>query len=181
MKRFLSKLRFLPVVLPIVFTVMFFGYLPPKFDAIIYTDNIVGEGTCSTYLGSDDVSFAYLYEGNAYFGSELKTLRLPGIRYNCNEISLCAYGTEEADILSFDISVFGHIVTHLSSEGLTHPFQRDRVYEAVASTEEPILHMEIDPEQGTSFTLLNRKTILHREDGMFCNHPYGHCGYIYGL
>ncbi len=153
MKRYLSKLKYLPIILPIVFTVMFFGYMPPKFDAIIYTDNIIGEGTCSTFLGSDEESFAYVYEGNAYFGSELKTLRLPEIRYNCNEINLRVYGAEEADILSFDISVFGHIVTHLSSEGLTHPFRRDKVYEAVASTEEPLLHMIIDPEIGTSLTL----------------------------
>lgn len=154
MKSFIRKLKYLPIVLPIVFTVLFFGYLTPRFDAIIYTDNIVGEGTCTTYLSSLDESFAYLYKGDAYFGSELKTLRLTDLRYNVNEINLYVYGVEAADILSFDISVYGHIVTHLSADGLSHPFYRDRVYEAVASTERPIVHMSFeDPASGGTLEL----------------------------
>ena len=154
MKRILNTLWYLPGILPFVFVVMFFGYMAPKFDAIIYTDNIAGEGTCATYLSSEDVSFAYLYKGNAYFGSELKTLRLPELRYNINELNLYIYGVEKADILSFDISVFGYIVTHLNSDGLTHPFYKDKVYDAVISSDTPIVHMEIkDPEQGGSVTL----------------------------
>ena len=154
MKRIIKQVRFLPIVLPIVFTVIFFGYLPPRFDVIVYTNNIVGEGVCSTYISSDDQSFVYLYQTNAYFGSELKTLRIPEMRYNINEVSVRIYNVKEADILSFDFSVFGHIVTHLNKDGVTHPFQKDRIYEAVVSTEEPILHMDIkNPEIGDAFTI----------------------------
>ena len=154
MKSIIRNLRYLPIVLPLVFTVLFFGYLTPRFDAIIYTDNIVGEGTCTTYLSSQDVSFAYLYKGDAYFGSELKTLRLTDLRFNVNEINLYVYGVESADILSFDISVYGHIVTHLSANGLSHPFYRDRVFEAITSTEAPLVHMSFeDPELGGSLNL----------------------------
>ena len=154
MKKRIKHLGFLPIILPIVFVVIFFGYMPPRFDAIIYTDNIEGEGTCSTYLSSGDVSFGYMYEGNAYFGSELKTLRLPGLRYNIDDVSLYVYGVDSADILAFDISVFGRIVTHVSSDGISHPFSPDTVREAVASTESPIVHMEIeDPGVGSSVSL----------------------------
>ena len=154
MKVLFRKLFYLPIVLPFVFTVVFFGYLPPKIDAVIYTDNIVGEGTCSTYLSSEDVSFAYLYEGESYFGSELKTLRLPGLNYNISEINLYIYGVEAADILSFDVSVLGLKVTHLSNDGITHPIGLDRVRNAVKSSEEPLLHMQIeDPQKGSSVCL----------------------------
>ena len=154
LKRIVKIIRFLPIILPVIFSVLFFEVLPPQFDAIIYTDNIVGEGTCNAYLSSEDVNFAYLYKGDAYFGSELKTLRLTDLRYNINEVNLNVYGIKEADILAFDISVFGYIVTHLNKEGVSHPFKRDKVNEAVISNEELIVHMAPeDPEVGASLSL----------------------------
>ena len=140
------------VSLPLVFSVIFFGYLPLRFDAIIYTDNIIGEGTCSSYLTDTQNSFAYLYKGNAYFGSDLKTLKLSGLQYNVETVGLFIYGIEDVDIVSFDISVFGRTVTHLNKDGLTHPFT-PTTQEAVTSSEEPLVHLTImEGDESTSIS-----------------------------
>ena len=128
------------VALPLAFVLIFFGFLPPRFDAVVYTNNIVGEGTCSSYLTDDKACFSYLYKANAYFGSELKTLRLVQLPYNVKSIGLFMYDIEEADILSFDISVFGRTVTHLNRDGQSHPFSATPDT-AVSSDEEPLVHM----------------------------------------
>ncbi len=152
-KLILRRLRFFPVAAPLVFVLFFFGFMPPCFDLILYTQNIVGEGTCSSYLSSPDETFAYLYKANAYFGSELQTLRLRKIRYNVSKVRLEIYDVESADIIAVDVSVFGRIVTHQTAEGSTHPFRRD-VREAASLTGEPVLHLTLDdPEEGLRVAL----------------------------
>lgn len=149
-KRILRWLLALLVTLPMAFALIFFGFLPPRFDAVIYTNNVVGEGTCSSYLIDDGASFSYLYKGNAYFGSELKTLRLFDLKYNVGTVGLYLYDVESADIVSFDISVFGRTVSHLSSAGLTHPFT-PTTRTAVTSEEVPIVHLDqADAPEGMS-------------------------------
>ena len=128
------------IALPIVFAVLFFGYLKPSFDIVVYTGNISGEGSCSTYISSDSQPFAYLYKADAYFGSELKTLRIRDLRYDINTLTLSLYGIEEADILSYDISVFGWTVLHHNSEGDQTVF-RPITLTAVESNEKSIGHI----------------------------------------
>ena len=143
-------MRFLIYVLPLVFVLFFFGLMPPKPDLIIYTNNIVGEGTCTTYISSVNETFAHLYKANAYFGSELKTLRIPEIRYNVRTIYLTVYDVEEADICSFDISVFGIVITHVNAEGKTHPMTIDR-RGATATQEGSLIHFAPkDPAAGST-------------------------------
>ena len=142
MKQLVRKLKYLPIVLPIVFVVLFFGFLPPKYDVIVYTDNIVGEGTCSSYLTDDTKSFSYLYQGNAYFGSELKTLRLSDLAYNVENVGLFMYDIDEVDFVSYDISMFGRTVTHVSKTGTTHPFT-ETTRTAIESNEDPIVHLTV--------------------------------------
>lgn len=144
-KKIINWLAALLMTLPLCFVLLFFGFLPPRFDAVIYTDNIVGEGTCSSYLTDTNASFAYLYEGNAYFGSELKTLRLPNLSYNVKTIGLFLYDIDEADFISYDISMFGRTLTHVSSDSVTHPFTRT-VKDAVTSGETPIVHLVRDED-----------------------------------
>lgn len=127
-------------MLPLTFALVFFGFLPPRFDAVVYTNNIVGEGTCSSYLTDTSTSFSYVYKANAYFGSELKTLRIFSLPYNVESVELFIYQIEEADIISFDISMFGRTVAHLGKNGLSHPFTATTTT-AVISEEEPIVHL----------------------------------------
>ena len=141
-KWFNRLLAFL-ISLPIVFIVIFFGYVPLHFDAVVYVNNIVGEGTCSTYISNYNKSFAYLYAADAYFGSELKTLKLRDLQYNVDEVTLFMYDIDEADIISFDISVFGHTVSHLNKDGVTHPYVAT-TNEAINSNEEPLTHLVME-------------------------------------
>ncbi|MBO5621670.1 MAG: sulfatase-like hydrolase/transferase, partial [Butyrivibrio sp.] len=141
------------IAFPLAFMLVFFGFAPPRFDAVFFTDNIVGEGSSFSYLSSDREPFAYLYRGESYFGSELKTLRLRDLRYDINDITLHIFDVEEADILSFDISVFGYSITHVNSKGITHPFTRT-IQGAFSSEEEPLLHAVIDnPKDGATINL----------------------------
>ncbi len=130
----------LGISLPLAFVLLFFGFLPLRFDAVVYTDNIVGEGTCSSFLTDTNTSFAYLYRGDAYFGSELKTLKLTDLPYNVETAGLYMYDVAAADFISYDISMFGRTVTHVSKNGITHPFTAT-ISDAVVSDEEPIVHL----------------------------------------
>ena len=125
---------------------LFFAYLPLRFDAIVYSNNIIGEGTCTSYLADDHTTFSYLYQGNSYFGSDLKTLRLTGLPYNVNTVGIYLYDIESVDIVSYDIAMFGRTVAHLNRDGLTHPYSKS-VYEAVISNEEPLVHLALEEGQ----------------------------------
>lgn len=138
----------LVLALPIAVALVFFAWLPFKFNATIYVNNIVGEGACDTYISSSDEPFAHLYKGDAYFGSELKTLKIRDLLYNVETINISLFNVEEADILSFDISVFGITVCHLNKQGLTHPYIGE-VQSAVNSEDDCLFHVEVEkPEEG---------------------------------
>lgn len=130
------------VTIPLTFVLFFFGLLSPHFDLVIYTKNIEGEGSCATFLTDYRKSFSYLYEADAYFGSELKTLRIPGLSFNVETVSVILYDVQKADIVSYDISMFGRTVTHLNKDGLTHPLSVSR-RSAVESNEEVLLHVDV--------------------------------------
>ena len=106
-----KRLRYLGVTLPLVFVLLFFGYLPPKFDVVLYTDNIQGEGICMTYV-CPPVAFSPFYETGFYFGSELQKATIPGYHYDVSDILLTVSDVTEADLLGFDINMFGHTVRH---------------------------------------------------------------------
>ncbi|MBR3554957.1 MAG: LTA synthase family protein [Oscillospiraceae bacterium] len=151
-KKLKSWLLTLIITIPFAFVLIFFGLLPPRYDAVVYTNNIVGEGSCSSYLTDTSKSFAYLYQGDAYFGEELKTLRLFRLPYNVESIRLYMYNIDEADIISFDISVFGRTVTHISKDGVTHPFTATPKT-AVVSNEAPLVHL-VNDEHEESLSML---------------------------
>lgn len=150
-KRLRNWLAALLVTLPLSFVLIFFGFLPLRFDAVVYTDNIVGEGTCQSYLTDTTTPFSYLYRGEAYFGSELKTLRLYDLPYNVKSVAITMYGVDEADIISYDISLFNRTVSHVSTKAITHPFTVT-TRSAVVSDEEPIGHL-VRPEGEESMSI----------------------------
>lgn len=152
MSRRLKKwLVALLVTMPLSFVLIFFGFLPLRFDAVVYTDNIVGEGTCQSYLTDTTAPFSYLYKGEAYFGSELKTLRLYDLPYNVKSVEIMMYGVDEADIISYDISVFNRTVSHVSTKPMTHPFTVT-TRTAVSTDEDPIVHL-IRPDGEDSMSI----------------------------
>lgn len=158
-KRITTWLFALLTVLPIVFVLIFFGFLPLRFDVVIYTNNIVGEGTSSSYLTDSNTSFSYLYKGNSYFGSELKTLRLYSLPYNVESVGLYMYDVDEADFISYDISLFGRTVTHLNIDGITHPFSKT-TKTAVISEELPIVHLEKKENEDSLYISFPGSTLI---------------------
>lgn len=128
------------VTLPLSFVVLVLGLLSPNFDVVMHFDNIVGEGTCSSYLTDTSKTFSYLYQGDAYFGSELKTLRLVGLSYNVETVGLYMYDVESADLLSYDVVMFGRVVTHEAKGQVTHPYTRF-VPSEESTGEEVLVHL----------------------------------------
>lgn len=149
--RIKNWLMALLITLPISFTMVFFGFLPLRFDAVLYTDNIVGEGTCQSYLTDTAAPFSYLYKGEAYFGSELKTLRLFSLPYNVKSVEVIMYDVEEADIIAYDISLFNRTISHISKDPITHPFTVT-TRTAVESVGEPIVHL-VKPDGEDSMSI----------------------------
>lgn len=138
------------VTLPLSFVVLFFGLMPLRFDAVMHFDNIVGEGTCSSFLTDSSKSFSYLYQGGSYFGSELKTLRLADLSYNVEEVGLYIYDVESADLLSYDIVMFGRVVTHEAKGQVAHPYTRF-VPSEESTGEEVLVHLAVpEGEEQTS-------------------------------
>ena len=130
------------VTIPLTFVLFFFGLLPPRYDVVVYTDNIVGEGSCATYLADTHNNFFYLYEAGANLTPELKTLRIPGLSYNVDTVILSMYGVKQLDLLSYDIAIFGVTVSHVNKDGLTHPYTVSR-HSAFASEEDVLVHFEM--------------------------------------
>lgn len=138
---------------------VFFGLLPPHIDVVIYTDNIVGEGLCSTYLTDSQKSFYFLYEAGAYFGSELKTLRLSGLSYNIESVSLNLFDVEQADVLSYEVAMFGLTVSHVNIDGVTHPYTVSR-RSALASDEAVFMHLEMPEDTDTMFVTFPGRALI---------------------
>lgn len=111
MGTWIKRLRYLGITLPLVFVLLFFGYLPPKFDVVLYTENIQGEGICMTSV-CPPAAFSPFYETGFYFGSELRKATIVGYHYDVRDILLTVSDVTEADILGFDINMFGHTVRH---------------------------------------------------------------------
>lgn len=115
--RFLKSIRILPLILPIVFILYFFGYMPPKYNVTLYTDNIQGEGLGSVFLSTEEY-FSYNYQAHFYFGSQLKHVDILGIHYDVDELSMQFSDVTEADFLGFDVSAFGIPLGHYDFENI---------------------------------------------------------------
>lgn len=145
----LKRLELTFILAPIVFTMIFFGYMPIQKSMVFYVDNIRGEGTVSSYLSSMNQRFAYIYGGTAYFGSELHKLSLSEMKYDTKDAYLHIYNVEEADILGYDIILFNHVIKRVVKGEKSYPLTKVSAEEYI-SVEEPLMHVEIDdPEKGT--------------------------------
>lgn len=111
--RIIKTVKLLPAVLPVVFAVLFFGLLQPRYSVVLYTDNIVGEGICTSPT-CNPKNFAPFYQVGFYFGSELKKAEIQGYHYDVKYFDLILSDVEEAEIEGFDLRVFGLPLRHYS-------------------------------------------------------------------
>lgn len=104
--RIKQTLQTLPVLLPLLFVLIFLGYLSPHFDFVLYTDNIEGEGLGTSYVSAPG-SFAVFYRADFYCGSHLKQVTIPDYPYGIEEIELYLSDITKVDFKSFDVFAFG--------------------------------------------------------------------------
>ena len=89
-----------------LFVLLFFGYLPPRFDVVLYTDNIEGEGIGSSPVVPNS-TFSHYYNASFYFGSHLKQVTIPSYHYDVDEIHLYISDISKLELRCFDVFAFG--------------------------------------------------------------------------
>ena len=148
MKEIIRKLKYFPIILPIVFAVLFFGLMPVKYDAVFYTDNIEGEGICISYFNNPE-SFSSFYQTEFYFGSELKKATVPGYQYNVNYITLEISDVSQFDITGIDSYVWGIHVKHYDGDQILTSSDRIEDDSILMMKKDNAFHVEIkNPKEG---------------------------------
>jgi len=113
LKKYTSIINYLAISLPIAFAIVFLGILPPKYDVVLYVDNIVGEGICETYTCNRKNNIAGNYL-SFYFGSELKKATIKGYNYDVEKIVIRVSDISEFDLESYDITFADKVIGHYS-------------------------------------------------------------------
>lgn len=153
MKQTLKKLRFFPVLLPIVFSIFFFGLMPVRFEAVLHTDNIKGEGICITHF-CNPVSFSPFYEGGFYFGSELKKANINGYHYDVHELDLEISDVTKFDITGLDSYIWMIHLKHYDGSQILTSAERIETDDVIFTNTGSALHGEVkDPKAGVAFSL----------------------------
>lgn len=153
MKKLFVKLNCFFAVFPLVFALLFFGLMPVKYEAVLYTDHVEGEGICVTHLCEAE-SFSPFYEVAFYFGSELKKANIVGYPYNVKNISLNISDVSRFDITSLDAYVWGIHVKHYDGNQIMTTSDRVETDAAVFENRDNVFHVEVtDPKKGVSFDL----------------------------
>lgn len=152
MNKTLKILRNVFITLPIIFIVFFLGYLPIKFDIVLYTDNVVGEGICQTYV-CPQVSFSPFYQTGFYFGSKLKKATIQGYHYDVEDVLLTISDISDVDIIGFDVKVWGARIHHYDMAELT-PSGNYGNLEVDVNEDNSSMHFHFfDPNVGTTIDL----------------------------
>lgn len=140
------------LVVPFVFSILFFGYLPPKFTIVLHTDHVVGEGYVVTSLSSRE-SFSPFYQRGFYCGSILKKATINDIHYNVKRLDLSFSDVEELNLESYDLVILGKTV---ASYDLTDRFTPGEYGGMTLSLPEDGTGMHIvfsDPDAGDNLGL----------------------------
>lgn len=138
---------------PIVFVVVFFGYLRLNFDIVLHTDNIKGEGICQSYV-CPTASYAAFYKIEFYFGSELKKATLQGFHSDVNSLELVTSDVSKFDITSVDSYIRGIHLIHLDPADILPEGEEVEGSKALLKSEKGVLHVEVfDPDNGATVTI----------------------------
>ena len=151
-RKLINHLRYIPVVLPLVFVMLFFGYLSPKYDIVLYTDKIVGEGICQTYLSSP-ASFSTFYQRTFYCGSELKKATISGYHYDAKTFKLTFSDVSDVEIEGFDVRSFGIKIAHYSLKDRTPIGQFDGLKTSLSEDRERVHFTFENPAEGTTIAI----------------------------
>lgn len=144
------KLKWFPIVLPIVFVLLFFGVMPVKYNAVFYTDNIKGEGICLSYFNNPQ-SFSSFYKTGFYFGSELKKASVLGYHYDVQYITLEISDVSQFDIVGIDSYVWGIHLMHYDGNQLLTSTDKIEDEKVLMTTQGNAFHVEVkDSKEGVT-------------------------------
>ena len=153
LKEVIRKIRYFPVLLPVVFALFFFGLMPVKYDAVMHTQNIEGEGICTTAI-CNPCSFQPFYQTAFYFGSELEKATITGCQYNVDQLYLDISNVTTFEIPSLDAYVWGIHVKHYDGNQLLTSAETLDIGTAVITNTGEAFHVDVkDPDAGTAFNL----------------------------
>lgn len=137
------------MVIPLVFILIFYGYLYPKFDLVFYTDSIVGDGIGTVTLCSPQ-PFAPFYAVNFYFGSQLKTALIKGIHFDVRYLPMVISDIKEAELDSYDVLFHGIKIGHYEIEDRLVPGEYDGVTVSLTDDNQRAHLVIKDPDIGTT-------------------------------
>ena len=141
------------IALPLVFVLIFFGYFPLQYEIVIYTDNIIGEGICQTYV-CPSAEFAPFYSTGFYMGSELKKATIRSYHYDVKEIKLVTSDVSEFEISSIDSYVHGIHLTHFDAPDILPDGTSFESENVVLSSRDSVIHVDIaDPDVGATISI----------------------------
>lgn len=143
----------MPVAVPIVFVLVFFGYFRVVYDIVLQVDNVKGEGICQTYICSDQGPAAF-FEVEFYFGSELKKATIKGFHYDVDSVNLVTSDVSEFDITSVDSYVHGIHLGHFDPADILPDGDTLKGEKGMISSENGTLHVDvIDPAVGVTVVI----------------------------
>lgn len=148
-----KSILFLPITLPIIFVLIFFGYFPVNYDIVLQTDAIKGEGICQSYV-CPTAGYAAFYTVSFYFGSELKKATIKGYHYDVDQIQLVTSDVSQFDIKELDSYIKGIHLGHFDAEDILPDGEKVEGTKATLSSQNGALHVEVnDPDQGATISI----------------------------
>ncbi len=141
------------VVLPIVFVLFFFWLMPVKYEVVLHTDNIEGEGICTTCF-CNPVSFSPFYQTSFYFGSELTRATVVGYLYNTDHVALDISNVSQFDITGIDVYIWRIPVKHYDGNQILTSTDRFETDKGVFINTGEAFHVDVkDPDEGVAFNI----------------------------
>ena len=149
-KNILRCAKTLPVVLPLLFVLFFFGYLSPCYDVTLHTENAVGKGNVWVSLSAPR-SYDYCYTLYAPLDTENKTVIVKGVHYDVDAFALNFSSISELDLLDYEVQWLGIVLKHIDFKDILTPGEYGRFTLSPTKTGESVHLMVADPEN--DFTL----------------------------
>lgn len=141
------------ITVPLVFVLLFFGYFPVQYNIVLFTDNIVGEGICSSYM-CPPTGFSAFYQVDFYFGSELKKASVGDYHYDVTDLRLDISDVSEFDITGLDSYAHGIHLAHIDLVDILPDGEEVEGDKAKMISQDGVLHVDVyDPNVGATITL----------------------------
>lgn len=149
----IKMIQALLVSFPLVFIIIFFAYFPLHYDIVLQTDNIIGEGICTSY-GSRVDEHISANKVEFYFGRELKDVTIKNFFYDVDTLYLVIGDVSEFEIKGIDSYIKGIHLSHFSAEDILSDGTTAEGDTATLSSHDGVLHVDVkDPKAGMTLKI----------------------------